>query len=479
MRPRRAAALHDLGLVLAVPAVLAATAAVVAVAADEAFALPGLALTAVLSGGAGGAAVVVARRAPARAGGMTEAWVAAAWLGASLLAAVPFLTVGLASEAGAVAGAYADPVNALFEGVSGLTSTGLSVATDASELPRTLQWWRSALQWVGCMGVLYLALGFTRTDGDPESEAARDETDTSALGGGARAVRTVWAVYAGYTAAAVAAFWAAGMPPWEAVNHGLTGIATGGFTVTSDSFQSYGPAVRGVAVVVMLLGAVSFALHVLVVVGGRVAEVGRDVQLRWLAALWLAGPVALGLAVGGGAEPLAVAFQWTSALTTSGFAVVDEAAWPAAALGLAAAAMLVGASSGSTVGGVKLKRVALLAGAAWARLRGREPAPLRVDGEAAGGADEVGQAARVALAFAAAYVAGVALLAWTTAAPPGSVAFEAASALGTVGLSTGLTGPDLPVSARLVLTALMWVGRLEVVAVVALVAAAVRPARAA
>ena len=478
MRPQRAAALHDLGLVLAVPAVLAGTAVVVAVVSGEWFALPGLALAVALSGGAGGAAVAVARRAPSRTGGMTRAWMVAGWFGASLLAAVPFWAVGLAPEAGSVAAAYADPVNAVFEGVSGLTSTGLTVATDASALPRTLQWWRSALQWVGGVGVLYLALGFAPSDGESETTAASEEMDTEAApGGGAHSIRTVWAIYAGYTVAAVVAFWAAGMPPWEALNHALTAIATGGFTVTSDSFQSYGPAVLGVAVVVMLLGAVSFALHALVVVRGRVGEVGRDAQVRLLGALWLAGPLALGLALGGGAEPLAVVFQWTSALTTSGFAVVDEAGWPAAALVLTAAVMVAGASSGSTVGGVKLKRAALLASAGWARARGRRPVPLHVDGEAEGGAEEVAEAARVALAFAVTFGVGVALLVGATGAPLAQVVFEAASALGTVGLSTGLTGPDLPAPARLVLTALMWLGRLEVVAVVALVAAAARPAQ--
>ena len=484
-RPPGSAA-HDLGLVLLVPAALAATAAVVAVAAGEPFALPGLALTAALSGGLGGALLAADRAGGAALLGpaLTPALVAAGWLAAALLCAVPFLGVGAADGVSPTTAAFADPVNALFESMSGLTSTGLTVASDASALPRVLQWWRSVLQWVGAIGVLYIALALTAPRaGNDDHDGLSDEMSVDALPGrGARVVRDVWALYGAYTLASVGAFWAAGMPPWEALNHGMTGIATGGFTVTESSFQDYGPGVKLVAVVVMVLGSVSFVLHYLAVVRRRLGPVGRDAQVRLLAALLVAGPAALWLAVRV-AEPDARAvdlvFEWTSALATCGFASVDERMWGTPALLLLAAAMFVGASSGSTVGGIKLRRVALLAAAAW-RAVGLGPAAVRVDGEAVEVGEGGREAATVALAFAAALAVGTGALALVLGDtyPLASIFFEATSALGTVGLAVDVVGPDAPASARLVLTALMWLGRLEVVAVVVLVAAAVRPARA-
>ena len=290
---RPAAAVRDFGLVLLAPGALAVTAAVVAVVAGEAFALPGFALTAVLSGALGGGLVAAGRRQ--RGGPSSSApLMAAAWLAAAALAAVPFVWAGMADGVSETTAAFADPVNALFESMSGLTSTGLTVASDASALPRSLQWWRSVLQWAGAIGVLYLAVGLADPGAAYDDHGGlSDEMSVDALSG-RHAVRDVWAVYSAYTVASVAAFWAAGMPAWEALNHGLTGIATGGFTVTSDSFQSYGTGVKLVGVVVMVLGSVSFVLHYLALVRRQLGPVGRG----------RAGPPVRGAPRGGARGPV-------------------------------------------------------------------------------------------------------------------------------------------------------------------------------
>lgn len=447
--------IRDAGLVLAVPAGLAVTGLAVAVANGEGAAAAGFAAAAVVGGAAGGGLMVRRDGRPdVLAGRRAKAHptLALAWLFAAALAAVPFWFAGALGGASPSVAAHGDPLNALFESMSGLTSTGLSVASDSSELPRSIQWWRSVLQWVGALGVLYVALALAdEPDDGSEKDRLEPEMDVDESGG-VRGIRPVWALYGAFTAATAVAFWAAGMPPWAAVNHAMTAMATGGFAITGDSLASYGRAVHAVAAVALVLGALSFGLHLAVFVRGRLGAAVRDGQTRLLGALLVGGLAALALATRGGDVPLAdAAFQWTSALTTAGFTTQDVAEYGPFALAALIAAMFVGGASGSTAGGLKLDRArALLRWAAGRRTPLARPA-LR-------------QAGRLAVALGA----GTAVLVAFAGVPPLDALFEATSALGTVGLSVGVSSADLAAPGRLALVALMWVGRLEVVAVVAL-----------
>jgi trk system potassium uptake protein TrkH len=453
------------GLVLLVPAGLALTGLGVALGAGEPAAALGFGATAVGGGGIGGALVyglrakrgqsaLLARRAHA------PSVMALAWLAAALLAAIPFAVVGLAGD-GAATRVFADPDNALFESMSGLTSTGLTVSSDPSALPHALQWWRSILQWVGGIGILYFALALVPTEHDGTHRPELGE-EMSTRGKGARLL-AIWGIYVGYTALAILAFWAAGMPLWEAVNHGLTGIATGGFTVTADSFASYGRTIHLVGGVVIVLGAVSFGVHYAVLLRGQYGRIFRDEQNRLMALLLVAGGGGLALAVGaaGGEVPFAdIAFQWASALLTAGFSTDDVARWGSWPLLLLILGMFVGGASGSTAGGLKQRRAVHLVRGLLGAERASRLAPALY------------QLFRLALTLAV----GTALLVLLGGVGWYDALFEATSALGTVGLSVGVTGADLPVGGRLVLIGLMWAGRLEVAAVLALLA---RPDRAA
>lgn len=458
---------HDVGLVLLVPAALAVTGLGVALWNGETRAALGFGATA-LGGGVLGVSLaygfrlarprsaLLARRVHARP------VVALGWVLAALLAAVPFGVTGALGASPAVS-VFADPVNALFESMSGLTSTGLTVAPDAGDLPRALQWWRSLLQWIGGVGILYFALALVPDEHDDTHEPELAE-EMKARTSGPR-LGAIWGIYLAYTVASVLAFRAAGMPYWEAVNHGMTGIATGGFTVTGDSFAGYGRGVHLVGMVVMLLGAISFGVHYAVLLRGRFSHLARDVQNRLLFGLLVAGGLGLGLALrlAGVDVPFAdVAFQWASALLTAGFSTQEVASWGAVSLLVLVAGMFVGGASGSTAGGLKQQRAARL-------LRGLVPSGRTPRATAARR-----QLARLTGALALGTLLLVVLggVGWLDAL------FEATSALGTVGLSVGVTGADLPVGGRLVLVALMWVGRLEVAAVLALLAWG-RPARAA
>lgn len=455
---------RDVGRLLVVPAPLALTAAVVAVLADEPHERTGFLLTAGLSVLVGGGLLLIGRGAPdgeARERGAERA-AALAFLAAIGLCAVPFVAAGLGPSANSATQPYASAANALFESASGLTSTGLSVSPDEGALPRSIQWWRSLLQWVGGMGVLYLVLGLMPHAGgtarstlaSTENDPPEDEADRP------RFPAWVWVIYLGLTAAAVAGLWAVGVPPWQALNHGMVTVATGGFDVTGTSMHTYTRPQQTVAMLAILAGSVSFGAYYLAFVQRQYGRVARDRQNQLLAAVLVAAVLVLwlvALQVPYNLSLFDAIFQTVSALCTAGFTSVGLPDWPAVLLLLLVPTMLLGGAAGSTVGGFKMQNVVWLG--RWTR------GTLDADGMS----DHARPALKQLVRFLAVWAVGAALLVvW--GATPTQGAFEAASAIGTVGLSSGLTSPDLPLGSRVVLTLLMWIGRVEVASALALIA---------
>lgn len=280
--------------------------------------------------------------------------VAAGWLAVGLAAGVLWGTA-MVDGPDAATSVYRDPFSALFEGISGATSTGLTVAAGLeSELPATMQWWRFILQWVGSVGVIIftLAVASTEAKGPLLLEAA---TRPELLGDDVPVTaRRISALFSGMTAAAVVALLIAGVEPWEALNHGLTAIATGGFTITDDSFAGYGASTQIMAAIPIASGAVSFVAHYQLLVRRQPRVFVQGTQQRTLAFGSVAGTLLLGAvfwAEAGTADPADVVFQWTSALATAGFSTVDLSTWGSGALLLLVAGMVMGGSPGSTAGG--------------------------------------------------------------------------------------------------------------------------------
>jgi trk system potassium uptake protein TrkH len=381
-----------------------------------------------------------------------------------MVCAVPFtVTALLADSPTATLDAFSDPANALFESMSGLTSTGLTVATDPRELPSSLQWWRSTTQWLGGVGILYIVLALTvsgRQKADPgQGDAAGDEAnsdvesdDDVSIGS---ASRRTWLVYAILTFTTFLAMWLAGMPVWDAVNHAQTAVSTAGFSINADSLAGYERPAQAAALAGMIAGALSFFTLRRVVLKGKVPTLLRDRQAWLLVGTVFVGTLLLWPLSGlGGFDTL---FQVATALCTAGFSTVAVGDLGWVTLVVLTVLMLVGASAGSTAGGLKLARVRRLVMSLWHR-EARDPAlvePLR-------------KTRLIVLTFLLTFTAGVLALLVTSEASLIEAVFEAASAVGTVGLSTGLTDPDLPVGARLTLIVLMWLGRLEMAVCVAL-----------
>ncbi len=402
------------------------------------------------------------------------------WLVVSALGMLPLWLVS-AAPGGDLP--YADLTNAFFEAVSGFTGTGLTMATRPDLLPRTLQWWRSFMEWVGGMGVIVLMITLIAGPGMTAanlyvSEARGEKIHPSVLS----TVRTMWWIFVLYTFLAVAGLWGAGMPLWDAVNHAMTGIATGGFSIWPESIGRYNSlGIELIVILIMVAGAVSFVVHYHTLQRGPRTLIS-DAQTRALLLLLLGGTVLLSVVrLGSVATDTAFrggVFQFASALTCTGFQTTSPHAWSDAAKLILIVGMVIGGAAGSTAGGIKVMRLLLLVrGASWQLKRlARSPdavIPLRLGSQPLPepvAFRRISEAAVLATLWLSFLILGALLLSrFTPDARLADLLFEVASAQGNVGLSVGITGPTMPTAAKLILCFNMWVGRLEIIPVLMLV----------
>lgn len=484
--------LRGVGFLLHVPAAMALMSMAVCLMADEAYALPGFALTMAL-GLVPGQALVWGTRDAAEVQRFHAMRIAAiAWVLIPLLGMTPYLWSAVTAPPGPAADAmvvYRPLLGAMFEAVSGFTSTGLSVASNASELPYHIQWWRTFSEWVGGIGVVVLLLTILPTDRSSVHLYYSEARKQKILPTVKSTVRAIWMIFVGYTVAAVAALWLAGEPAWRALNHGMTAIATGGFDITGDSLVSVGTTVQLVTVPFMMLGAISFLTHYRVVREGRIREaLWESAEMRFFWSLMVGGALLIAaenLWFGGQARWVDSIVNWVSALSTTGFATDDLGTWHPTTLVLLVLAMLIGASAGSTGSGIKKARVVLLLkDMAWHmksfRVTQHQVARIRVQGKRVS-PDELGSLARTAAMLVTAYlllwvIAVIVILHFVPAGTPlEHVFFEAASAQGNVGLSTGITGADMHAGTNITLMVLMITGRLEIFPLLVLAAWIFRP----
>ncbi len=294
------------------------------------------------------------------------------WVAVCAIGAIPFMT-----------GLHASPIDAMFESVSGFTTTGITVLQGLDDMPRSMLLWRSIIQWLGGLGILafFLAVGFR------SGQAA--STLFSAEGhkiGGARpvpgihnTVKALWGVYLVLTCGALAAFLMGGMNLFDGVCHTMTCVSTGGFSTHDASIgyfaqQGFPHAVfiEYAAIIFMLTGGINFLVHYKVL-RGEISSLWRDFEMRWFWAL-VAGFTGVILAdhflhapLRAGGESLAadfrlVLFQVSSMITSTGFATKDigDPFFPAVAKQLFLVLMIVGGCVGSTAGGIKVLRLGIL-----------------------------------------------------------------------------------------------------------------------
>lgn len=466
-----------IGLILHVPALMALVSVPICLLFEEFYAVPAFLATTLVAGLFGQALVSV--RYPDMEIQQHHAMLIAAlsWLAVAAVGALPFLWIGRLSPAHDVTAVFAALDNALFESLSGFTATGLTMVAHASELPRSLQWWRSFSEWVGGVGVIVLMLSVLPPGRDALHLYYSEARGQQILPSIRSTTKAIWSVYILYTLTGIVLLWLVGEHPWRAVNHAMTAIATGGFTITDESLAATPPSVDMIYALLMVFGAISFLLHYrLLWHRGMRTSVLRDTELRLFLLMLVAGSLVLWMERrGADAHWLEGVFHWVSALTTSGFQVgpIDQGGVPSVLL--LTLAMTAGAMAGSTGGGIKQIRILYaLKGISW-RLKGILGRPHQVMQFRLNGNPLSGNKARagveaasfllaiwMALLFLSVFVLLHVLPAGTALE---NVVFEVASAQGNVGLSTGLTHPDLPLLGKLVLMLAMWMGRLEIVPV--------------
>ncbi|HUH37476.1 MAG TPA: TrkH family potassium uptake protein [Spongiibacteraceae bacterium] len=282
---------------------------------------------------------------------------ALSWLLASFYAALPLWL------------AVADMtwVDALFEAVSGITTTGSTVLTGLDAMSPDILLWRSLCQWLGGLGIIGMAilvLPFLRVGGMRLFRTESSDWSEKRLPRTANMLSRLIALYVGLSGLCIAAYILAGMSVFDAVNHAFATISTGGYSTSDASIGKFGPAAHWVCILFMVIGAMPFLL-MLPARHWSPRLLWRDQQVRGL--WWLLGLTSLLLAallVGEGREPwealTAALLNVTSVVTTTGFAGEDYERWGPFAVGAFALLTLAGGCSGSTSGGVKIFRYQLL-----------------------------------------------------------------------------------------------------------------------
>lgn len=427
-----------------------------------AFALPGLALVA--------SGWFVWRRLGHRLGTPSAAEggvvVVVGWAAASLVSAVPLAwTEGMG------------PTRAIFEAVSGWTTTGLSVL-DVTQATRLTLLWRSIMQLVGGAGLAIVMLAaMSRFSG--AALGAAEGRGNQLVPSVSDSAQLVLRIYSGYAVAGVLAYRAVGLSWFDALNHAFAAVSTGGFSTRPESIGAWDSlAVEVVSLVLMVLGNLSFVTAWLAL-RGRFGAVARDGEVRLMAlvlpvsaTLLFACTTAAMYAESAKGVRVAV-FEAVSALTTTGFSTVAYGDWGPAGVFVLLVLMVIGGGTCSTAGGLKQFRVVILARALALTLgRARRPeravtfATVPFGGERVAVTEAV--VAGVAL-FGALYSATWALGTLVLACHGYSLrdaAFEFASSLGTVGLSIGVTTPTTPPIVLWTQTAAMFLGRLELLVVI-------------
>ncbi len=361
------------------------------------------------------------------------------------------------------------PLDAWFEAVSGVTTTGLTMVPDPQHRSDAFLFTRAWMQWFGGLGivVLSLALAFGRVADMRQLADAAAEEENPILGVRIHA-RHVLAVYLVLTAAGLGLVLAAGLPLFEALIHTLSAVSTGGFSAFPDSLAGLDRRAQSALLMTAFLGALPLPLFYRVFARGA-RELARDPELRALAAaacvvallLWLLGRVA----------PADALMQALSAQTGTGFSSLDVAALEPQAKWVLVLSMVTGAGVGSTAGGVKLLRLLILLRVIqYAILRAQTPRHAVLQPSLAGRLLEPAQIEHALLLLLLFPL--VILCSWlpflAMGHDPLNALLEVVSATATVGLSTGITGPELAPWLKAVLTLDMLAGRVEVFALLVL-----------
>ena len=286
--------------------------------------------------------------------------VALSWIVLSAFGCLPFI----------FSGEIPSFVDAFFEMVSGFTTTGASILTDVEAMSRPLLYWRSFSHWLGGMGILVFMLAIVpnaKGSGDT-FHVLRAESPGPSIGKIVPKMRQhaliLYGIYLALTASCFALLMVGGMPLFDGICVTFGTVGTGGFSIKADSLASYSIFCQSVVAIFTALSGVNFNLFFLVLLK-RWKEALKDEELRVYLGIMLSATILVTLNIAGMFGSTKEAFHHaffmvSGALTTAGFSAADFNAWPQFSKVLLIILMLLGASAGSTGGGMKISRVIIL-----------------------------------------------------------------------------------------------------------------------
>ncbi|MDI9609323.1 MAG: TrkH family potassium uptake protein [Candidatus Verstraetearchaeota archaeon] len=386
------------------------------------------------------------------------------WMLVSAIGAIPFAVV-----------LRFNPLDALFESMSGFTTTGMTLITDFETTPLSILFWRSLSEWIGGVGIILLftlilvggGIGSWRLY---HLEGREEKFTLSTIA----TIKRIWLIYSVLTAICALVLLLLGMPPFDAVNIAMTAVSTGGF-LTKSSITYFGrPEIQLVLCVFMMIGAISFSLFYNIL-RFDYKQIFKDVETKFLlGGLLVCGTLVAAFLLLDGFDTryalLEGFFNTITIFTTTGYTSVDLSAWPLASKSILLLLMVIGGCSGSTAGGMKIWRLIVMYRAAMMEISKISLPPIAVKPIKIGGKVlSEGYVVRVgAFVFLYFFAILVQFIIMSTIVP------DPLGALSLVASSQGNIGPafypvtEVPPFGKGLLIASMWFGRLELFPVLAL-----------
>lgn len=396
------------------------------------------------------------------------------WLAMSLVGTLPYL----------ISGAIPNFTDAFFETISGFTTTGASILTDIESIDKSILFWRSLTQWIGGMGIIVLAvailpllgIGGMQLFGAESPGISPDKLkprikDTA---------KRLWLIYLGLTVVETIMLMFGGMSFFNALNHGLTTMASGGFSTMNDSIAGQNAYIQYVIIIFMFLAGTNFTL-IYFGLKGRLRKVWSNEEFRaYFATLVLITIIVVGFVAAASDQPFSKSFRDTlfqvvSLVTTTGYVTANYIAWTPFLTVVFFSLMFLGGSAGSTAGGIKIVRHIILFKNSFLEMKRQlHPSaviPVRLNGKAVQRDITFHVLAFIMIYFAIFSLGSVvmSLIGLDFQTAMGSVV----TSLGNVGPGIGGVGPAenfalIPMPGKWFLSFLMLLGRLELFTVLIL-----------
>ncbi|HZK44225.1 MAG TPA: TrkH family potassium uptake protein [Syntrophomonadaceae bacterium] len=280
------------------------------------------------------------------------------WIVASIFGSLPYVVSGHVFT-------YAD---AIFETVSGFSTTGATIFSDVEILPKSLLFWRSLTQWLGGMGIMALFIAITVGIGVRGNQIFRAEIPGPVSNKISPRIREtakyLWLTYVAISAVLFLLLWLFGMDLFDALCHTFSTMATGGFSTRNQSIGYYGPVIQWIIIVFMFIGGTNFALHYFAFTKRTLSGYFQNKEFKFYALIVLVATVlsTIGLlSIYGVGENLRTSlFHVVSIMTTTGFVTADYNSWFSLNKAVILVLMFIGASAGSTSGNIKVGRYLIM-----------------------------------------------------------------------------------------------------------------------